>query len=66
MRSNHQLARSPGSGPAARLGAVAYTHRFGSALNLHLHFHCVVIKAVAAIRISVSREAAQVGKTQSM
>ncbi len=34
---------SPGSGPAARLGAVAFIHRFGSSLNAHLHFHCVVI-----------------------
>ena len=32
-------AHSPGSGPAARLGAVAFIHRFGSALNAHLHFH---------------------------
>jgi len=36
-------ANSPGSGPAARLGAVAFIHRFGPALNPHLHFHCVVI-----------------------
>jgi hypothetical protein len=34
-------AHSPGSGPAARLGAVAFIHRFGSTLNAHLHFHCV-------------------------
>jgi len=39
-------AHSPGSGPAARLGAVAFIHRFGSALNAHLHFHCVVIDGV--------------------
>ena len=36
-------AHSPGSGPTARLGAVAFIHRFGSSLNAHLHFHCVVI-----------------------
>ena len=36
-------AHSPGSGPATRLGAVAFIHRFGSTLNAHLHFHCVVI-----------------------
>ena len=36
-------AHSPGLGPAARLDAVAFIHRFGSALNPHLHFHCVVI-----------------------
>ena len=39
-------AHSPGSGPAARLGAVAFIHRFGSSLNAHLHFHCVVIDGV--------------------
>ena len=39
-------AHSPGSGPAARLGAVAFIHRFGSTLNPHLHFHCVVIDGV--------------------
>jgi hypothetical protein len=39
-------AHSPGSGPATRLGAVAFIHRFGSALNAHLHFHCVVIDGV--------------------
>jgi hypothetical protein len=39
-------AHSPGSGPAARLGAVAFIHRFGSTLNAHLHFHCIVIDGV--------------------
>jgi len=39
-------AHSPGSGPAARLGAVAFIHRFGSNLNAHLHFHCVLIDGV--------------------
>jgi hypothetical protein len=39
-------AHSPGSSPAARLGAVAFIHRFGSSLNAHLHFHCVVIGGV--------------------
>jgi hypothetical protein len=39
-------AHSPGSSPAARLGAVAFIHRFGSTLNAHLHFHCVVIDGV--------------------
>ena len=39
-------AHSPGSGPAARLGAVAFIHRFGSTLNAHLHSHCVVIDGV--------------------
>ncbi len=39
-------AHSAGAGPAARLGAVAFIHRFGSRLNAHLHFHCVVIDGV--------------------
>jgi len=39
-------AHSPGSDPAARLGAVAFIHRFGSSLNAHLHFHCVIIDGV--------------------
>jgi Transposase zinc-binding domain len=30
---------SPGCSAAARLGAVVFIHRFGSALNAHLHFH---------------------------
>jgi len=42
----HLRAHSPGSGPAARLGVVAFIHRFGSTLNAHLHFHCVVIDGV--------------------
>jgi len=39
-------AHSPGSGPAARLGAAALIHRFGSTLNAHLHLHCAVIDGV--------------------
>jgi hypothetical protein len=39
-------AHSPGLGPTARLGAVAFIHRFGSTLNPHQHFHCVVIDGV--------------------
>ena len=37
---------SPGSSAAARLGAVVFIHRFGSALNAHLHFHCCIIDGV--------------------
>ena len=29
-------------------GAVAFIHRFGSTLNAHLHFHCVVKDGVFA------------------
>ena len=36
----------PRFGPRGRLGAVAFIHRFGSTLNPHLHFHCVVIDGV--------------------
>ena len=39
-------AHSVGAGSAARLGAVAFINRFGSALNAHLHFHCVVLDGV--------------------
>ncbi len=39
-------AHSPGSGSTAGLGAVAFIDRFGSTLNPHLHFHCVVIDGV--------------------
>ncbi len=35
-------AHSPGAGPRARLGAASFLHRFGSALNPHMHFHCCV------------------------
>ena len=41
-------AHSAGAGPASRLGAVAFIHRFGSALNPHLHFHCCVLDGVFA------------------
>jgi len=30
----------------ARLGAVSFVHRFGSALNGNIHFHCYVIDGV--------------------
>jgi Transposase zinc-binding domain/Putative transposase len=34
---------SPGSSAAARLGAVVFIHRFGSALNARLHFHSYIM-----------------------
>jgi hypothetical protein len=37
---------APGAGPAARIGAVAFIHRFGALLNPHVHLHCVVIEGV--------------------
>jgi Putative transposase len=38
----------PGSRAAARLGAVVFSHRFGSSLNAHLHLHCCIIDEVFA------------------
>jgi len=34
------------SGAKARIGAVAFIHRFGGLLNAHLHFHVIVIDGV--------------------
>lgn len=36
----------PGAGPASRIGAVAFIHRFGALLNPHVHFHCIVVDGV--------------------
>jgi len=40
------LRGSLGASAPARTGAVAFIHRFGSALNEHTHFHVVVIDGV--------------------
>jgi hypothetical protein len=37
---------SLGADPTARIGAVVFIHRFGSSLNEHIHFHCVVLDGV--------------------
>lgn len=39
---------SPGcdSDSTARIGAVAFIHRFGSSLNEHVHFHCCIVDGV--------------------
>ena len=37
---------SPDAPSGARFGAVTFVHRFGSALNANLHFHCCVIDGV--------------------
>jgi len=37
---------SPGCDSAARIGAIAFIHRFGSSLNEHTHFHCCVVDGV--------------------
>ncbi len=39
-------AASPGAPAEARFGAVTFVHRFGSALNANLHFHCAIIDGV--------------------
>ncbi len=40
------IERCPNAPENARLGAVGFIHRFGDALNEHIHFHCRVIDAV--------------------
>jgi hypothetical protein len=40
------LSCSSDAPAGARLGAVTFVHRFGSALNANLHFHCCVIDGV--------------------
>lgn len=42
----HLQHTSPGAAPGARFGAVSFVHRFGAALNRHVHFHCCVIDGV--------------------
>ena len=37
---------SPGAPHASRFGAVAFVHHFGSSLNPHVHFHCLVSDGV--------------------
>ena len=39
-------AACPAGGNKARIGAVAFIHRFGALLNPHVHFHCVVVDGV--------------------
>ena len=51
------IKRCPDAPDNARLGAVSFIHRFGDALNEHIHFHCCVIDALfyldeSALRIS--------------
>ena len=35
--------KSPGAPRDAQLGAISFLHRFGSSLNTHFHFHCVIL-----------------------
>ena len=49
---------SPGCGTAARIGAVAFIHRFGSSLNEHTHIHCCIVDGVFEPEIGDTAEAA--------
>jgi hypothetical protein len=42
----HGLCSRSGTGQKARAGAIAFIHRFGSALNHPIHFHVIVIDGV--------------------
>jgi hypothetical protein len=39
---------SPGAPNGAQLGGISFLHRFGSALNRHFHFHCVILDGAFA------------------
>ncbi len=45
-----------GHSASARIGAVAFIHRFGSSLNEHVHFHCCVIDGVFAPALKTDNE----------
>jgi len=40
--------RSPGAPTGSRIGAVSFRHLFGSSLNPHPHFHCLITNGVFA------------------
>jgi hypothetical protein len=42
----HLRKRSPGASPRAHFRAVSFVHRFGAALNRHLHYHCGILDGV--------------------
>jgi hypothetical protein len=42
----HLRRSSPGASARARFGAVSLVHRFGAALNRHLHYHCCILDGV--------------------
>ncbi len=39
---------SPGAPKGARIGALTFLHRFGSARNTHFHYHLVVLDGVSS------------------
>jgi len=47
----------PAAGSTARIGAVAFIHRFGALLNPHVHFHCVVVDGMFEVGTEVGAEA---------
>jgi hypothetical protein len=42
-------SRCPDAPEHARLGAFTFVHRFGSALNGNIHFHCCVIDGLSFV-----------------
>ncbi len=47
------LKRCPDAPANARLGAVSLIHRFGDALNEHIHYHCCIIVGKQGRRCAV-------------
>jgi hypothetical protein len=43
----HLRAKSPGGSARARFGSASLLHRFGAALNRHVHYHCCIIDGVS-------------------
>ncbi|MBP6582781.1 MAG: transposase [Chromatiaceae bacterium] len=39
----HLCKSCPGASAQARFGAVSFVHRFGAALNRHLHYHGCIL-----------------------
>ena len=37
---------SPGAPRDGKLGGISFLHRFGSSLNTHFHYHCVILDGV--------------------
>jgi hypothetical protein len=51
LRANRSTLRgaSPGAPSGTQLGAVSFFHRFGSSLNVHPHYHVVVLDGVFSV-----------------
>ena len=48
MREVQRATASTSTAPAARSGGVLFVHRFGAALNAHVHLHLCVLDGVVA------------------